>query len=119
MIYCKLVVAALIRCVNARNFADYFLECFEHAKFYLFVGCDMKKRIVAINERGLRVGEDHQNAKLTDQDVECIRELNRQGIGYGALAEKFEVSKSLIAKICTYQRRAETATNYKTVYVLA
>ncbi|VDO06495.1 unnamed protein product [Brugia timori] len=67
----------------------------------------MKKRIVAINERGLRVGEDHQNAKLTDQDVECIRELNRQGIGYGALAEKFERQRRTTRR-CTYWRESCT-----------
>ncbi len=75
------------------------------------------KRVVAINGRGLRVGEDHQNAKLTNDEVELIRTMHGDGMSYKALAKKFEVSKSLIALICRFERRAETATNWKTVHV--
>lgn len=75
------------------------------------------KKTVAINERGLRVGEDHQNAKLTNEEVDMIRELHCEGLSYKTLAEKFEVSKSLIAAICRFERRAETATNWKVLIV--
>lgn len=75
------------------------------------------KRTVGINGRGLRVGEDHQNAKLTNEEVDVIRELHCEGFSYKALAKKFEVSKSLVAAICRYERRAETATAWKTVHV--
>ena len=75
------------------------------------------KRVVAINGRGLRVGEDHQNAKLTNDEVELIRSLHAEGMSYKRLAKKFEVSKSLVAAICRFERRAETATNWKTVHV--
>lgn len=75
------------------------------------------KKTVAINERGLRVGEDHQNAKLTNEEVEIIRELHREGLSYKTLAMKFEVSKSLVAAICRFERRAEVATTWRTVHV--
>lgn len=75
------------------------------------------KKVVAINGRGLRIGEDHQNAKLTNEEVERIRELNRDGMGYGTLAEKFEVSKSAVAAICRYERRADAATMWRWVHV--
>jgi hypothetical protein len=39
--------------------------------------------------------------KLSDDDVRAILELhNDHGFGYGALAAKFEVSKSYIQKLC-------------------
>ena len=53
------------------------------------------------------IGQHHPKAKLTDNDVEVIRELHDEGgIGYKQIAEKFEVSKSCIAAICTYRTRA-------------
>lgn len=76
----------------------------------------MRKR-VGINERGLRVGEDHQNARLTDAEVELVRELHREGMSYGRLAAKFEVSKSLIRYIVQYKRRGQIATEWRTVHV--
>ncbi|WP_426116293.1 hypothetical protein [Massilia sp. PWRC2] len=54
---------------------------------------------------GRRVGEDHQNAVLTDEEVQVMRDMREQGRTYEWLADKFEVSKSSVAKICKYQRR--------------
>jgi hypothetical protein len=74
-------------------------------------------KTVAVNERGFRVGEDHQNAKLTNEEVETVRKLHGEGLSYNTLAQKYEVSKTLIAKICRYERRAETASAWKVVHV--
>jgi transposase len=76
----------------------------------------MRKQI-GINERGLRVGEDHQNAKLTDAEVDMIRELHREGLSYKALAVKFEVSKSLVRYIVQFKRRGQVASSWRTVHV--
>ena len=74
------------------------------------------QRTVAINEAGLRIGEEHPNAKLTDAEVERIRDLHEfDGMTYKALAEKFEVSKWCIGRICRYERRAQRPTNWKTI----
>jgi hypothetical protein len=48
-----------------------------------------------VNDRGVRVGEDHQRATLTDHDVELMRQLREEGIGY--------------------KRRVSTPTAWKTV----
>ncbi|NMF99559.2 hypothetical protein GPA27_19460 [Aromatoleum toluolicum] len=62
-----------------------------------------------MNDRGIRIGEHHQNARLTDAEVDLIRELHEdEGMGYGELAKRFDVGKSTIADICTYRRRAQT-----------
>ena len=74
------------------------------------------QKTVAVNEAGLRIGEDHPNAKLTDAEVERIRDLHEfDGMTYKALAEKFEVSKWCIGRICRYERRAQRPTNWKTI----
>ena len=51
-------------------------------------------------------GEKSPRAQLTDGEVELIRALHeKHGMSYSTLAEKFEVSVSLVGKICRYQRR--------------
>lgn len=76
------------------------------------------QKTVAVNEAGLRIGEDHPNAKLTDGEVELIRQMHEDdGLSYEALAEKFEVSKGAVAKICRYERRGQWVANFKAVPV--
>lgn len=74
----------------------------------------MAKRIVGVNERGLRVGQDHQRAKLTDAAVEMIRRLHEDGFSYRVIAIKFDIAKSTVQDICTYRRRAQTAVKWRT-----
>lgn len=76
----------------------------------------MRKQI-GINERGLRVGEDHQNAKLTDAEVDMIRELHHEGLSYKTLAVKFDVSKSLIRYIVQFKRRGQVASSWRSVHI--
>ena len=76
------------------------------------------RKVVGVNERGLRVGEDHQHAKLTDAECELIRELHACGWSYKKLADKFEVGKSTIADIVKFRRRGQFAVDWRTVNVL-
>lgn len=55
---------------------------------------------------GGRVGEQHQHAKLSDHEVELVRRMRAEGLTYDCIAEKMEVSKSCVADICTWRRRA-------------
>lgn len=74
---------------------------------------------VGVNERGIRVGEDHQNAKLTDAEVDLLLELREEhGLSYNELAEKFGLSKSGVRKICKGQTRSQRPERYKTVHIL-
>lgn len=75
------------------------------------------RKTVAVNEAGLRIGEDHPNAKLTDAEVERIRSMHEAGMSYELLAEKFEVSKWAVGRICRYERRAQTPAGFKRVHV--
>lgn len=71
------------------------------------------KQIVGVNEKGLRVGQYHQRAKLSDLDVEHIRQLYEQGVTRSVIAEKFEVCKSTVNKIVSYRRRAQLAVRFR------
>lgn len=75
------------------------------------------RRLVAVNDRGLRVGEDHPQAKLTDHEIEIIRHLHLDGWGYGAIALKFEVSKSQVRNIVKGRKRGQTAMGVRVVYL--
>ena len=76
----------------------------------------VRKITVAVNERGLRIGQYHQHAKLTDQEVDRVRELHEDhGYDYAHIADWFEVSERCIAAICRYERRAQTPYRWKVV----
>lgn len=52
-----------------------------------------------------RVGERHWCAKLTDAEIEAMRQLREEGLSYGQIARKFEVAKSWVWTVCQYLRR--------------
>lgn len=67
----------------------------------------MVKRIVQVTERGYRVGESHQKSKLSDEQVERIRQLHEDhGISYDQISLRLGIPKSTVASICRYERRA-------------
>ena len=79
---------------------------------------DKQRRVVAVNENGLRIGEGHPNARLADAQCDRIRDLHEDhNLRYSQLAEMFHVTKSAIAGICQYRRRAQTPFGFKTLEV--
>lgn len=77
----------------------------------------MKTHIVGVNDRGLRVGDSHHNARLTDGEVDLLLALRDEGWSYQALAEKFEISKSGVRHICRGRNRCQAPSRYKRVHV--
>lgn len=78
----------------------------------------MTRKKIAINENGKRIGEDHQHAVLTNDQVDRIRDLHEDyDLTYDQLASMFSVSKSCIAGICQYRRRAQTPFGWKNLNV--
>lgn len=75
------------------------------------------KVLVPVNERGLRIGQYHHNARLTDADVELIRQLADSGMRHSVIAEKFEISRYTVGRICRSERRAQTPARWITVQV--
>ena len=63
-------------------------------------------RTTFVSEYGQYVGRDHHRAKLTDEQVDEIRDLHESGeYGYARLAKKYGVHKSTIRGICRYEER--------------
>lgn len=73
------------------------------------------RRVVKVNERGLRIGEDHGRAKLSDAEVELLLRLRREGWGYRRLAAKFEICRSAAKRICLGVARSQTCAGHRTV----
>lgn len=75
----------------------------------------MARITVGVNDRGVRVGEDHQRATLTDHDVELMRQLREEGLGYKRLAKMFDTSVRNVRDIVNYKRRVTTPTGWRTI----
>ncbi|MGJ8522263.1 hypothetical protein R84981_000948 [Carnimonas sp. R-84981] len=58
------------------------------------------------NHTGHRVGECHQRAKLTDDDVRAMRADHAAGMGYTRLARKYSCGVSTARDITNYWTRA-------------
>lgn len=73
-----------------------------------------RKVYIAVDENGLRIGETHHRARLTDQEVDQIRDLREiEKWSLDRLAVKFNCPKATIQSICEYRRRASTIAGWK------
>ena len=74
--------------------------------------------IVAYNEMGRRIGQTHHRAKLSDAQVDEIRELHEDlNLSYSRIAIMFRISKAAVAMICQYKRRADTVAVWRALKV--
>ena len=69
--------------------------------------------LIAVSDKGKRVGQSHPQAKLTDRDVELLLELHAAGWGYRRLARKFDVSSSQARNICLGRKRSLTVAEWR------
>jgi hypothetical protein len=81
-------------------------------------------KLVGVNERGDRVGEDHPRAKLSDAEVDLIRELldpldGAKPMSHRQVAAKFEISRGTVADIASCRRRAQVPSSFKRIPVTA
>ena len=68
-----------------------------------------KPMMVPLNDLGRRIGQHHHNAKFTDEIIDKIRDMREDmAMTYQQIAEAVGISKHVIAKICRYERRAQT-----------
>ncbi len=65
-----------------------------------------QKKIVQIGEYGRRVNESHGRAKLTDHEIDLVRQLKEEGMPAREIAEKMEISKRYVYKLANFERRA-------------
>ena len=79
-------------------------------------GAGMLKN-VAVNSAGLRIGEDHPNARYADAEIDRTLELRDGGMSYGEIARRTHMPKSTVRDICKGRRRGQYASGYKVVCV--
>lgn len=77
-----------------------------------------RTRLVPVNEDGRRINEGHPRCTIPDLTVRQLREDHEVlGLAARALAIKYELSQSTIEKIIYYQRRLQTARDWRRVEV--
>lgn len=74
-------------------------------------------KLVAVNQEGRRIGEDHPRARLTDTEIEIAIQLHAEGWGYARVADKFGVSKQAVKQWVVGSRRAQYPTGFKRVII--
>ena len=73
-------------------------------------------KYIGTNDRGMRIGESHQNCKHPDALVNRIREMHESdGIGYRLIAKALGLSRHTVRDICRYTRRAQTVECWKRI----
>ena len=75
-----------------------------------------RKVYVALDDRGNRIGETHPNAKLSDAEVDRMRDLyENEKLLPAALATMFNVPVITVKKIVAYDRRATTIARWHVI----
>lgn len=72
---------------------------------------------VGVSESGYRCGETHHRAKLSDHDIDLIRDLHEEGLGYRRIAAKFEISPSAVRHIVKCNRRFLIPVRFKIIHI--
>jgi DNA-binding NarL/FixJ family response regulator len=67
----------------------------------------VNKLLVALNDKGRRIGEAHPRAKLLDREIDLVFELHDAGLSYAQIAAKMDMSKSGVQKIINGSRRGQ------------
>lgn len=72
----------------------------------------MTYKLVFVNDKGNRIGEDHHRAKLTDADIDLIFYLREAGLSYLEIAQKFDdipggISRCTVRDVLKGRRRSQ------------
>lgn len=73
-------------------------------------------RMIAVNDKGYAIGEDHHAAKLSNREVALLRELRADDPKYWTfprLAEKFDISHYHARRLFHYQKRAQAPYDFR------
>lgn len=77
----------------------------------------MKEKLVAVNELGQRIGEDHPNARHTNGVVQMVLRLHDEGFGYKRIARAMQMPRRTVRDICNGKRRCQYPDKWKRVRV--
>ena len=71
------------------------------------------KKLIAINEHGLRIGEDHHNARYTNGEIDMVHELRENGWGYKRISKSLEMPVRTVRDICNGRRHCQTPAGWR------
>jgi hypothetical protein len=60
------------------------------------------------NERGYRIGEDHQRARYTDHEVELVHALRDMGMSMREISDKLEMPVTTVWSFLSGRCRCQT-----------
>lgn len=69
--------------------------------------------LLAVNDRGYVIGEQHHRARLTDHDIDLILALRAEGMSQRVVAEKMECSRRTVRDVETGRIRSQTASAWR------
>ena len=75
------------------------------------------EKVVAVNERGHRIGEDHPKARYTDGEIAMVHYLRDLGWGYKRIAKAVEMPLRTIRDVCSGKSRCQFPTRWKRVRI--
>jgi hypothetical protein len=67
---------------------------------------------VAVNERNQRLGQHHPRARISDAQVNEMRDLHEQGLGYRRIARLLGHPLYTVRDIVSFRRRNVTPTTW-------
>lgn len=67
-----------------------------------------KNRMLAVNDRGYVIGEQHHRAKLSDHEVDLVLALLADGMSERQVAEKMEIGRRTVRDIKAGRIRSQT-----------
>ena len=73
------------------------------------------QKTVAVNEAGLRIGEDHPKARYTDHEIGQVLRLRDDGLGYKRIAKVMDMPKGTVRNICKGFCRCQTVMGHRRV----
>jgi DNA-binding NarL/FixJ family response regulator len=79
------------------------------------IGKRAKNRMLAVNEKGYRLGEDHHRAKLTNHEVDLVLQLLDEGMSERKVAEKFEISRRTVRDYKAAKTRSQTPEAFRSL----
>ncbi|HAX23068.1 MAG TPA: hypothetical protein DCY64_22630 [Hydrogenophaga sp.] len=73
----------------------------------------MATPLVAVNERGRLIGQDHPNTRHTDREIGMARRLKAEGWSLKRIADAMDTKKSTVASWLSGRRRNQTPSEWK------
>jgi hypothetical protein len=73
------------------------------------------KKLIGINEKGRRIGEDHPLARFSNHDIDLMQRLKDEGVSLRRIAEIMECSVDQVKSVSCGRRRGQYPARFKRV----